>query len=39
MRQGGIKALRAISAVLTPEQREKWRSLIEMRLDAKGKKG
>jgi Spy/CpxP family protein refolding chaperone len=39
MRQGGIKARRAISAVLTPEQREKWRSLIEMRIAAKDKEG
>jgi Spy/CpxP family protein refolding chaperone len=39
MRQGGIKTRRAISGVLTPEQREKWRSLIEMRLNAKGTQG
>jgi Heavy-metal resistance len=33
MRLGGIKALRATQAVLTPEQREEWRSWIEeMRL-------
>ena len=36
MRQGGVKASRAISAVLTPEQREKWRSKIQMQLAAKG---
>ena len=35
MRQGGVKASRAISAVLTPEQREKWRSKIQMQLAAK----
>jgi Spy/CpxP family protein refolding chaperone len=39
LRQGGIKSLRAISAVLTPEQREKWHSRIEMRLRAKGEEG
>jgi Spy/CpxP family protein refolding chaperone len=32
MRVGGVKAMRATSAVLTPEQREKWRSRIEMLL-------
>jgi len=35
MRQSGVKASRAISAVLTPEQREKWRSRIQMQLAAK----
>src|SRR6478672_9003016 len=35
MRQGGVKVSRAISAVLTPEQREKWRSKIQMQLAAK----
>jgi Spy/CpxP family protein refolding chaperone len=39
MRQGGIKALRAVSAVLTPEQREKWRSWIETRLGGRGEQG
>ncbi|HET8670899.1 MAG TPA: periplasmic heavy metal sensor [Candidatus Saccharimonadales bacterium] len=39
LRQGGIKALRAISGVLTPEQREKWRNRIEMRLGAKSEEG
>jgi Spy/CpxP family protein refolding chaperone len=38
MRQGGIRARRAITAVLTPEQREKWRSVIDMRL-AKASEG
>jgi Spy/CpxP family protein refolding chaperone len=32
MRVGGVKAMRAASAVLTPEQRETWRSRIEMLL-------
>ena len=36
MRQGGVKVSRAISAVLTPEQREKWRSKIQMQLATKG---
>lgn len=36
LRQGGVKTLRAVTAVLTPEQREKWRSRIEMQLNAKG---
>jgi hypothetical protein len=37
MRLGGIKALRATLAVLTPEQRQEWRSWIEeMRLGIKG---
>ncbi len=39
MRQGGIKALRAALAVLTPEQREKWRNWIEMRLGVRGEEG
>ncbi|HEX6532229.1 MAG TPA: periplasmic heavy metal sensor [Nitrospira sp.] len=39
MRQSGVKALRAISAVLTPEQREKWRSRIQMHLAAKHEDG
>jgi Spy/CpxP family protein refolding chaperone len=39
MRQGGIKTRRAVSAVLTPEQRDKWRSLMEMRLVAKAEAG
>jgi DNA-binding MarR family transcriptional regulator len=36
MRLGDIKARRAALAVLTPEQREKWRSLIEARLGVDG---
>lgn len=39
LRQGGIKAMRAVSAVLTPEQREKWRSGIRMQIAAKGEEG
>jgi len=39
MRQSGVKTLRAISAVLTPEQREKWRSRIQMQLAAKHEDG
>ena len=39
LRQGGVKTLRAVSAVLTPEQREKWRSRIQMQLAAKGEEG
>ncbi|HTK87068.1 MAG TPA: periplasmic heavy metal sensor [Nitrospiraceae bacterium] len=36
LRQTGVKTSRAVSAVLTPEQREKWRNRIHMQLTAKG---
>src|SRR5262249_19710230 len=36
MRLGGIKARRAALAVLTLEQREKWRRLVETRLSVVG---
>jgi hypothetical protein len=39
MRQAGIKTLRAVSAALTPEQREKWRSRIHAQLTAKAEDG
>ena len=39
LRQGGVKALRSVSTVLTPEQRGKWRSRIQMQLAAKGQGG
>jgi len=36
LRQAGVKTSRAVSALLTPEQREKWRSRIMMQLAGKG---
>ena len=39
LRQAGVKTFRAVSAVLTAEQREKWRSRIQMHLAAKGQGG
>jgi Spy/CpxP family protein refolding chaperone len=36
LRQGGVKTFRAVSAVLTAEQREKWHHRIQMHLAAKG---
>lgn len=39
MRQGGLKAFRALSGELTPEQREKWHSGIQMQLATRGEEG
>jgi Spy/CpxP family protein refolding chaperone len=36
LRQSGVKTSRAVSGVLTAEQREKWRHRIQMHLAAKG---
>jgi Spy/CpxP family protein refolding chaperone len=36
LRESGVKTFRAVSAVLTAQQREKWRSRTQMYLAAKG---
>ena len=36
LRQSGVKTSRAVSGVLTAEQREKWRHRIQMHLSSKG---